>query len=1101
MSGTPCGCCTTPGAAIPAEVANRPWLSAIAYRIGTFATFRKALTDELSHTVELAGLTARVSEDYTITAIELWAAVADVLTFYQERLANEAFLRTSTLRDSVLRLVRLIDYQLRPGAAATTQLAFTLEAGATALVPAGTRVQSVPGEGEKPQKFETLASLWADARLNKQRVFPFPSASSPLDSGSPSATVAPDPEAVAGAATLAPSDRVMLYAPAAAEVLTVSEVRSQDDVLRVDWERPITNSAFGPAIDGADPAFRAYKLGRSFRLFGFDAPPMVVVPERKVPADATTTYLTEAFTDFTHLGDGTTGTQISLDARYPGFKPGAVVLAVASAGAAVIAIPFEVAAVNDVHVERTAITTTVLATAVTALSNTVTQLVLNTLTGGTLANLFAGDDDIRNVVLYELLGDPLRFWPYDYADTVATGDVYLPGRRAGWSSVEVGRTIEKGAYKPGTRIDRKDFPLGRAVLLTDAMGGEPIAATVSAASIVGAGVSFAVTETDHTTLSQIGFAPDQAIPVTVIVSTPLEPTVSFPNTRRELTVRIGALPTQTIALDAVLVGAGAIADVAAALEAAIHGALPGAPTFAHALLWVIDDAIVVAPGIAGDEVAFGPSANDPATVVSLGLDPPRARFLDGVMSAPIGPLATSGAMTGFIRVAVGADAPVDRFIDFPYAGAVNLAAMMNVTLDLNAIVTPDDRVLVLPPIPAREPRSFLHLSLELDAPLALDAATAAVLGNVAPSSHGETVRNEIVGDGDASQPFQRFPLKKKPVTYVPDAVPGGVASSLTVLVNGVKWTEASTLYGASPRNEIYVTRIADDQTLTVQFGDGMTGARVPSGRQNIVATYRQGIGLAGRVGAKKLTTLLDRPTGVKSVTNLTAADGGADAETMARAREAAPGTVRTFGRAVSLRDFEDTALMAGEVAKASATWVWNGERRAIHLTVAAQGGAIFSADGLKRLAATLATERDPNHKLLIDNYQPVAVLVDASLLVDERHVATRVLEAARTALLDALSFDRRRFAEPVYLSDVFRILQDVEGVVAVDVNVLDLKSKDAGFRAAHGVDPTLGQPQPRLLMLPARPLGAVGAVLPAELAWVEVPAQDVTLRASGGLST
>ena len=37
-------------------------------------------------------------------------------------------------------------------------------------------------------------------------------------------------------------------------------------------------------------------------------------------------------------------------------------------------------------------------------------------------------------------------------------------------------------------------------------------------------------------------------------------------------------------------------------------------------------------------------------------------------------------------------------------------------------------------------------------------------------------------------------------------------------------------------------------------------------------------------------------------------------------------------------------------------------------------------------------------------------------------------------------------------------------------------------------------------MLPARPVGAPGAVLPAELAVVEVPAQDVTLRASGGLA-
>jgi hypothetical protein len=231
-----------------------------------------------------------------------------------------------------------------------------------------------------------------------------------------------------------------------------------------------------------------------------------------------------------------------------------------------------------------------------------------------------------------------------------------------------------------------------------------------------------------------------------------------------------------------------------------------------------------------------------------------------------------------------------------------------------------------------------------------------------------------------------------------------------------------------------------------------------------------------------------------------AADGGADPETIDRARQAAPGTVRTFGRAISLRDFEDTALMAGEVAKVSATWVWTGERRAIHLTIAAQGGAIFSSDGLKRLAATLAAERDPNHRLLMDNYSPVAVLVSASIIVDDRYIASDVLAAARAALMDSLSFDQRAFAQPVYLSDVFAVLQNVAGVVAVDIDTLDLKSRDPGFRAAHGVDDALGQPQPRLLMLPARPAAPSGIILPAELASVEVPMQDVVLRSTGGMS-
>ena len=41
-------------------------------------------------------------------------------------------------------------------------------------------------------------------------------------------------------------------------------------------------------------------------------------------------------------------------------------------------------------------------------------------------------------------------------------------------------------------------------------------------------------------------------------------------------------------------------------------------------------------------------------------------------------------------------------------------------------------------------------------------------------------------------------LEKKPVTYVPSATPGGVQSSLMLLVNGVRWSEVPTLYGASP---------------------------------------------------------------------------------------------------------------------------------------------------------------------------------------------------------------------------------------------------------------------------------------------------------------
>jgi hypothetical protein len=1110
MNDGDCLCCTTPGAAVPAEIRNRPGLSAVAYRIGTFTTFRKVITDELSRVPELTGLSTRVSDDYTITAIELWSAVADVLTFYQERLANEAFLRTTTLRDSLLRLVRLIGYELSPGAAATTRLAFTLESTARALIPVGTRVASVPAQGQKAQTYETLQAIAASGALNRARIFSRPQPVSPTAAGQGEAHVAPDPAAIATCASLAPGERVMLYAPAATEVLSIGQRGVTDDLLTLRWETPIGSSAFAAAFDGSEPATRAYKLGRSFRLFGYDAQPVLVVAARVVPTDATTTYLAQALTDYRLHGDASGASQLSLDARYTDLKPGSILLAVATSGAATSAIPFTVIAVVEKLVERSATsipTGTLAAVTVTAVSNTVTQLTLAPLAGGTAVNDLIADsgDNVRNIVLHELEGDPLRFWPFAYPAAVTSRDIYLPGRRNGWSSIEIGRGIEKGAYRPGTTLALSDFAPGRELLLTDAAGAAPLAATVAGVSIVGSRVSFEATPTDKDTISIMGLAPDQVTLITALVSRGHSGNPPLPaRPRAELSVRIGTSPPMKLALDEVTLGGGGTTAVALALENAIRAALPGSPTFAHARVSRIVDgggtAFVVAPGVPGDEVRFGPTAGDPRTLGDLGFDEAQARFLDGVVSARIGPLATGAPVNGTLLVTAGEAPPQEIFTSFVFNDAVSIAATMDADFGLVGIVRDDDRVIVLPPLSEHEPRSHIRLFLDADPPPALDGASAVLLGNVAPASHGEAVRREVLGDGDASQIFQRFTLKKPLLTRVPGDVPGGITSTLQVLVNGVLWDEKPTLFGAGPRDQIYVSRMADDGALSIRFGDGESGARPDTGRQNIVAMYRHGTGLVGRVAARQLSNLVDRPTGVKGVINLLPSDGGADPETLAHARETAPGSVRTFGRAVSLRDFEDLTLMAGEVAKSTADWVWSGDRRVIHLTVAAQGGALFSADGLARLLAMLATERDPNHKLVIANYTAVAVRVTAHLTVDPRHLSDVVLAAASAALLEALSFEQRRFAEPVYLSDMYRVLQDVEGVLAVDIDALDLKSSDAGFRAAHGVDDTLPQPQRRLLMLPARPAGGGSlGILPAEIAWIEIPSQDVLLTASGGL--
>jgi len=182
-----CGCCEGTRVLTPMPTSNRPGLDALRYRVGTHGTFFESMKARLAamevvapgadgRTLEtyrpLQGLTTRDTSDAAIALLDAWATVGDVLTFYQERVANEGYLRTATERRSVLELARLVGYALRPGVASTVFLAYTLEDKQLepVTIPTGARSQSVPGPNEQPQSFETSEELVARTEWNNLQV-------------------------------------------------------------------------------------------------------------------------------------------------------------------------------------------------------------------------------------------------------------------------------------------------------------------------------------------------------------------------------------------------------------------------------------------------------------------------------------------------------------------------------------------------------------------------------------------------------------------------------------------------------------------------------------------------------------------------------------------------------------------------------------------------------------------------------------------------------------------------------------------------------------------------------------------------------------------
>lgn len=1081
-----CHCCEPTAGLTPVSLYNRSGLSAIAYRVGTFAEFRQAMLQGISRQPELRALSTRNSDDYAITLLEAWAAVGDVLSFYQERTANEAFLRTATLHGSVQRLAALLGYRLNPGLAATAYLAFTVEAGKELAVPVGLRVQSVPGQDEKPQKYESLEAIQAYGWLNKLTVYSAPVGSNPLTKGRARGYLAPEADGLAALTALAEGDRLLLFdLTQGPEELVVKVLESEGEHLRLNWTRPVQGS-------GWDVNTEVFKRDRSFKLFGYNAP-------SQYPKPTQSDYL--VLWNLTTIGTDTPGADnyaladvdiLYLDSRYEDLEVGARLLMVETGGQQQLLTVTEVGETEQ---------------SLGTLTDTVTYI--------KVTPPFSQINDRRKVVLHELQGERIKFWGYSYPETLAGATVYAPGRRVDSETVVLGREVKQKAYANGEEVDITALEKGRKILLS-AEDKMPVLAEISDVAVTEREVVVRATGDDPYSADELKLDAKNAQRLTGLCSPSLELFPTLSASTPELNLRVDGAGPYLLVFSTVPTD---LNQTATQLQTALRGVNSDAPLFAQARVLAVDSRLVVLAGEEDADFQFEPTDEDETTVVELGLETPYVRPVTVLQSGPLAASLTFTSLAPQLSVRIGPSGPRTLNLATSYANLSNLASGLQ-SLLRNADLAPtfryarvlvvDGRLLILPDRLGISPRSYLRVSFQVSDMVSF-SRSALLLGNVSLASHGETQKDETLGDGDPSMPFQSFTLKKKPVTHVPSAASTGGESSLQVLVNGMQWTEVDSFYGRVSTDTVYVTRIDDDGQTIVQFGDGESGARPPAGRSNIIARYRQGLGLDGRVGAQSIKNALDKPKGLKGVVNPAEADGGADAESLDEARDNAPATVRTFDRAVSLLDFEDLIKESGEVAKAKATWVWIAGRRTAHLTVAGQQGAIFSSSALSRLHAGLTAQRDPNRPLRLDNYLPVAIEIAATLNVDDAYIASDVAAAARAVLETAMSFEAQAFGLPVHLSDIYAVLQSVSGVVAVDVDRLMFK-QPAGMTEAdfqhfldqraivRWVDGSVQSLQPHLRVYPARPdRSGLPWVRPAEQAQIKVSAEDVILLTRGGL--
>ena len=99
--------------------------------------------------------------DPGIAFLTITAGALDVLHFYVDRAAGEMFLPTAVKRESVVKILKLINFELRSVVPATVDVTFSLQQTLPndVFIPEGTKIQTVAFEQGEPVVFETASDL------------------------------------------------------------------------------------------------------------------------------------------------------------------------------------------------------------------------------------------------------------------------------------------------------------------------------------------------------------------------------------------------------------------------------------------------------------------------------------------------------------------------------------------------------------------------------------------------------------------------------------------------------------------------------------------------------------------------------------------------------------------------------------------------------------------------------------------------------------------------------------------------------------------------------------------------------------------------------
>lgn len=265
-----------------------------------------------------------------------------------------------------------------------------------------------------------------------------------------------------------------------------------------------------------------------------------------------------------------------------------------------------------------------------------------------------------------------------------------------------------------------------------------------------------------------------------------------------------------------------------------------------------------------------------------------------------------------------------------------------------------------------------------------------------------------------------------------------VEGSLNLKIGDISWQLVETFAYSGPYDSHYKVELDDDRKPYLQFGDGIHG-KIPDSGLPMIASYYITRGASGFASSGSINTvpgIISQAVSNVTCTNLYDSVGGSNYETFDQLKNRVPLHMRTLGVAITQQDYTDLVETIPGVNKAYVNYICG---KFLEIYITPVNGGVAPQSLLDTVYLKVLSKKVITSKITVLPVNISQIYLDATITGKKSFISNDISNQIIKALVDNYGYSNSKIGQPVRLSDLYALIDNLSMVDYLSIDKLFIK--------------------------------------------------------------